>query len=278
MKIRLARYHEMAGRNVQHHSTEHDVGLLSQLSRLEEELTFIAPVGLAAGYGRLRECWRATTSIGHTLRTTVGQAGTLSHAVHPRFRPADAKHERTRLCGRGTRSCVGEGGGVGRVWTILNWEAIGLKWTEDAELESVENALDQVFGGLPCLLLAHDLFEWVKELLPYRCGVRRGKKRLSFLVGQYRPAAIKRQGKSLRLDMVFAHRLPPLFSLTDYQLRTVRVLEGAFSPVQQVPLPLSPDDIDRFRTACQMVREAANEASSWTCNVLVKWPYAKPMP
>lgn len=57
------------------------------------------------------------------------------------------------------------------------------------------------------------VFDWLKTLLPYRCGVRLGNNRLSFLIGNYRPAAIKRRDNDLRLEMGFADKLPKIFKL-----------------------------------------------------------------
>ena len=85
---------------------------------------------------------------------------------------------------------------------------IRMLWRETSVLIAEEDALYSLFQDNEILFLARNVFEWLKEVLPYRCGVRLGDKRLSFLIGNYRPAALKKYHKELRLDMGFKGKLP----------------------------------------------------------------------
>lgn len=65
-------------------------------------------------------------------------------------------------------------------------------WRQDENSISEEEALSHLFRNNPrSFYIARSLYDWLKEVLPFRCGVRLGKDRISFLIGNYRPAAIK---------------------------------------------------------------------------------------
>lgn len=95
-------------------------------------------------------------------------------------------------------------------------------WRESADPMSLEAALDRLFGSIPeQRAAAAGLFEWLRDTIPFRCGIRLGKNRLTFLVGNYRPAAIKREGNRLRVDMGFANEIPKAFSLASLVWKTI---------------------------------------------------------
>lgn len=81
-------------------------------------------------------------------------------------------------------------------------------WRQAENQIHVDAALDRLFARTPYRELAEEVFKWLTEQIPFRCGVRLGKERMSFLLGNYRPAAIKRSGGMVRVDMGFAERLP----------------------------------------------------------------------
>lgn len=151
------------------------------------------------------------------------------------------------------------------------------KRAEPQETVTVDKALDCVFARTRYRDLAEDVFSWLKERLPYRCGVRLGKGRISFLVGNYRPAAIKRDKAGVRVDMGFTGGLPGAFKVASDVWKSIDAEEG-YVVVQQMPLPLSSADVDRFVLACRQMRIAALKTGARCCNVIVDWPESKPSP
>lgn len=150
-------------------------------------------------------------------------------------------------------------------------------WKQTEPQKALDVALDCVFARTPYRGLAEEVFNWLKEQIPYRCGVRFGKGRITFLVGNYRPAAIKRDKGGVRVDMGFAGRLPDAFKVASDVWKTIDAEEG-YVVVQQMPLPLSSADVDRFVLACERMRKAAPKTRTHCCNVIVDWPDSKPFP
>lgn len=149
-------------------------------------------------------------------------------------------------------------------------------WKEADQLVSLGEALDSLFADTPYRQLAEEAFDWLQKHIPYRSGVRLGEKRITFLVGNYRPAAIKREAGKLGLYMVFADTLPTPFTL-NYKFRSIDVVEGRVI-TDTLPLPLPCADTERFVVACERMRDNAAQAGPWICNVAANWPENKPWP
>ncbi len=149
-------------------------------------------------------------------------------------------------------------------------------WTQADILISEDEALMALFGDYPeNLRVAASLYDWIKEALPFRCGVRLGKDRITFLVGNYRPAAIKKQGAKVRLDAVFSNILPEGFAKASEVWRTVdSTIEGFAVLDDKVPF-LSEEDIQSFANACRRMQGVAATSRRHECNVLAVWPEGK---
>lgn len=152
-------------------------------------------------------------------------------------------------------------------------------WREAEHRISVSEALDLMFGGTAYRHLAEEVFFWLQEHIPYKCGVRLGKNRdrLTFLIGNYRLAAIKRDGGRLRLDMGFHAEVPAPFEVASDVWKTIDAREG-YIIVTEMPLPLSRSGVDSFIQACRDMREVAPGTKTHECNVAVEWPDDKPLP
>lgn len=136
-----------------------------------------------------------------------------------------------------------------------------------------EEALKSIFGDN--YIIATTLYNWLKEILPFRCGVRMGKDRITFLIGNYRPAALKYRRKGVRLDMVFTDRLPKGFKETGYVWESVpNTIEG-YAIVQNVPLLLTKEDITNFVKTCNKALKVAPKSRKHECNILATWPSGK---
>ncbi|NPV52190.1 MAG: hypothetical protein HPY71_01550 [Firmicutes bacterium] len=153
----------------------------------------------------------------------------------------------------------------------------GLLWREAQHQVTLSEALDFLFGSTQYRQLAVEAFLWLQKLIPYRCGVRWGKDRITFLVGNYRPAAIKRDAGKLRIDMGFAGEIPDAFKVASDVWKTIDAREG-YVIVERMPLPLSNVDEHSFVVACERMREVAPKTRLWECNVAVEWPKDKPLP
>lgn len=146
-------------------------------------------------------------------------------------------------------------------------------WRVSEDSMSLETALDRLIGDVPSQrAVAAEMFEWLKGTIPFRCGVRLGKNRLTFLIGNYRPAAIKRVGNRLRVDMGFTEKLPEEFSLASSVWNTLPGTKEGFYRVDRLPLPLSRTDIENFVRACYLMKDMAPKTRRHTCNVEVEWP------
>lgn len=151
-------------------------------------------------------------------------------------------------------------------------------WKQSTTCLTEEEALATVFGSNPALLtVARGLYDWLKEILPFRCGVKMGKDRISFLIGNYRPAALKRRGKAVRLEMGFTRRLPEVFEPTGFVWRTVPdAVEGHIVVNTVNPrVALSEEHLKNFVEACWRMREAASKSRLHECNVSTIWPEDK---
>lgn len=151
-------------------------------------------------------------------------------------------------------------------------------WREAEDQVTLSAALDCLFARTPYRGLAEEVFNWFKEQIPYRCGVRLGKERITFLVGNYRPAAIKRHRGMLRVDMGFVGQLPDSFALASDVWGSIDDVKEGYLIVNRMPLPLSSADIGNFVLACERMREAAPKTRMWDCNVAVDWADSKPFP
>ena len=98
-------------------------------------------------------------------------------------------------------------------------------WSEADQPMSLNEALDSLFLDTPYRQLAQEVFHWLQERIPYKSGVRLGKNRITFLIGNYRPAALKIDAGELVLYMVFAGSPPHSFELT-YRFASIDVNEG----------------------------------------------------
>lgn len=149
-------------------------------------------------------------------------------------------------------------------------------WIQSSNSVQEEEALISKFGDSPINLhIATALYNWLKETLPFRCGVRLGKDRITFLVGNYRPAAIKKQGGKVRLDMVFANILPEGFKVASDVWRSVpNTIEGHALVEENLPL-VTEEDKENFVKACEGMREVAPKSRKHVCNVLAVWPEGK---
>ena len=149
-------------------------------------------------------------------------------------------------------------------------------WRETDQLISLSEALHSLSLNTPYRPLAEETFHWLREHIPYRCGVRLGRKRVTFLVGNYRPAALKIDAGRLGLCMVFAGSLPGSFELT-YRFASIDVNEGR-ALIDSLPLLLSDADVESFVLACEKMGENAAQGGPWICNVDANWPEDKPWP
>jgi hypothetical protein len=149
-------------------------------------------------------------------------------------------------------------------------------WKETDQLISLSEALDSLFLNTPHRQLAEEIFHWLREHIPYKCGVRLGEERITFLVGNYRPAALTIDAEGLGLYMVFVGRLPDSFELT-YRFASIDVNEG-HALIDSLPLPLSDADLESFVLACEKMGQNAAQGGPWICNVDADWPEHKPWP
>lgn len=149
-------------------------------------------------------------------------------------------------------------------------------WRETDQLISLSEALDSLFLNTPYRRLAEETFHWLQEHIPYKCGVRLGERRITFLVGNYRPAALKIDGGRLGLYMVFVGSLPDSFELT-YRFASVDVNEGR-ALIDSLPLPLLDVDLERFVSGCEKMAQNAARGGPCVCNVDGDWPENKPWP
>ncbi|RJX17622.1 MAG: hypothetical protein C4575_12720 [Desulforudis sp.] len=136
---------------------------------------------------------------------------------------------------------------------------------------SEQEALKILFQDSELRVRANRVYDWLKVNLPYRCGVRLGKDRLSFLVGNYRPAAIKKRGNAVRLEMCFVGALPSAFASTGFRWLTLDDTYEGWVEVRS-SLPLTTEDVDSFRRACERIGEVAPKSRTWMCNVRAEWP------
>ncbi len=149
-------------------------------------------------------------------------------------------------------------------------------WSEADHPMSLNEALDSLFLNTPYRQLAQEVFHWLQERIPYRSGVRLGKNRITFLIGNYRPAALKIDAGKLGLYMVFAGSPPHSFELT-YRFASIDVNEGRVL-IDSLPLPLSDADVESFVLACEKMAQNAAQGGPWVCNVDGNWPEDKPWP
>ena len=149
-------------------------------------------------------------------------------------------------------------------------------WLQSPNSIQEEEALKSTFGDSYINLhIATTLYKWLKEMLPFRCGVRMGKDRITFLMGNYRPAAIKCRKGGVRLDMVFAGRLPEGFKkASDVWQSVPNTIEG-YTIVEDAPPLLTEEDVANFVKACNQMREVAPKSRRHECNVLATWPGRK---
>lgn len=149
-------------------------------------------------------------------------------------------------------------------------------WIQSSNSIPEEEALTIRFGNSPINLhITTALCNWLKETLPFRCGVRLGKDRITFLLGNYRPAAIKKQAGKVRLDMIFANSLPEGFSVASGVWRSVpNTIEGYTLVEEDLP-PVTEEDKKNFVKACERMREVAPKSKRHECNVLASWPEGK---
>ena len=143
-------------------------------------------------------------------------------------------------------------------------------WLQSPNSIQEEEALKSTFGDSYINLhIATTLYKWLKEMLPFRCGVRMGKDRITFLMGNYRPAAIKCRKGGVRLDMVFAGRLPEGFKkASDVWQSVPNTIEG-YTIVEDAPPPLTEEDVANFVKACNEMREVAPKAGDTSAT---SWP------
>jgi hypothetical protein len=149
-------------------------------------------------------------------------------------------------------------------------------WRETLDLIAEEDALYNLFQDNEILVLARSVYEWLKEILPYRCGVRLGDKRITFLIGNYRPAALKKYHKELRLDMGFKGRLPEGWKSTSSgnwkgSWHTIDDSSEGWLIVKQWPLNLSHNDVERFIAFCEEIKMPAAKTKKWDCNISSVW-------
>ena len=130
-------------------------------------------------------------------------------------------------------------------------------------MASEEDALTRLFSDDNTRVLAGSVYKWLKEIIPYPCGVRLGKDRLSFFIGNYRPAALKKYRGGLGLEMGFIGVVPAGWMVTGSWKTIPESYEGRIL-VEQWPLGLSSDEIKRFLAFCEMIRKKE-------CNVETIW-------
>lgn len=130
-------------------------------------------------------------------------------------------------------------------------------------MASEEDALTRLFSDDNTRVLAGSVYKWLKEIIPYPCGVRLGKDRLSFFIGNYRPAALKNYRGGLRLEMGFIGAVPDGWMVTG-SWKTIPDSKEGRVLVDQWPLGLSNDEIKRFLNFCEIVRKKE-------CNVETIW-------
>lgn len=153
-------------------------------------------------------------------------------------------------------------------------------WLQADETILEEEALFNLFGAhARSLEVATNLYNWLKTLLPFRCGVRMGKDRISFLIGNYRPAAIKKHKGKVRLDMGFVNKLPEGFKKASEVWKSIpSAIEGytVIESEENLTLLLNDADLIRnFTNACRQMLEVAPKSRRHLCNVLATWPEGK---
>ncbi len=147
-------------------------------------------------------------------------------------------------------------------------------WRQAENSLPEEEALSQLFGDdLRSYKIARYLYDWLKRVLPFRCGVRLGKDRITFLVGNYRPAALKKENKGkVRLEMGFVNNLPENFKPTTFVWRSLsNVIEG-YIIVADTSFSISEEAQKNFIKACEQMLEVASKSKKHLCNVLAACP------
>ncbi|UNC91282.1 hypothetical protein [Candidatus Contubernalis alkaliaceticus] len=149
-------------------------------------------------------------------------------------------------------------------------------WVQSEDTISEDESIRIIFMDNPKNVnTAKILIKWLKIILPFRCGIRMGKERITFLAGNYRPAAIKRQKGSVRLDMVFANRLPEGFNVASDVWRSVPNTVEGYILADDDLTSLTEEDIGNFVKACEQMLEVAPKSRRHLCNVSAVWPDEK---
>jgi len=151
-------------------------------------------------------------------------------------------------------------------------------WNNTSSRFSENNAMGTLFDDPILQQLGIEVLEWIKEYVPCRCGVRLGIDRVSFLLGNYRPAAIKNKNDVLRLEMAFLSKLPDSFEETSFKWKTIDNIFEGYTVVEKMPLQLNSEDIENFILACKKMIPVAPKSRFWDCNVDIEWPENKPYP
>ena len=155
-------------------------------------------------------------------------------------------------------------------------------WRQASNPVSLEEAVDSVFPDAMRRSTATQLLRELITILPYRCGVRMGEDRITFLIGGYRPAAILRRYQGVELCLVFVRGLPVGYWRThEFDPRRLEnTYEGTIIVVTpgQVISSLSREALDSFLCACERMRVAVPKTRRFDCNVEVDWPHDKPWP
>ncbi|MGB9804120.1 hypothetical protein [Desulfofundulus sp.] len=140
----------------------------------------------------------------------------------------------------------------------------GCLWRESTVQYSLEEAIEQVFDER-YRALAVPAVRGLVRALPFSCGVRMGKKRVTMLLGNYRLAAFKSSKDGVRIELPFTGVFQRVFRLQVLPGGRYRLWKVFASYVRATGCRF----LQVFFAACRLLREAAPGTRLWECNVRV---------
>lgn len=153
-------------------------------------------------------------------------------------------------------------------------------WQQSDKSVEAATAIERVFPDH--FDIAHDAFLRIKEMLPFPCGIRQSQAkkpdRISFLLGNYRLAALKTNKDGVLVMLAFANTetLPTgfsrRFSPSVWTTVAVHCVEGGTTLNADHPsIELNDDALARFVTACREFKKIAANSRIWQCDIETSW-------
>jgi len=154
-------------------------------------------------------------------------------------------------------------------------------WIQAPDSIDATTAIQQVFPAA-YWDVAHRAFLRIKNLLPFPCGIRQShaskKDRISFLLGNYRLAALETNRDGVLVSLAFANALPAGFRpFSDpWVWKTASCVEGGIIINPDHPsVELNDEAVARFVTACQDFKKIAAKSRLHECDIQTSWSAAQ---